>query len=56
MFSGACPRHITKAMLRAMLTVPFAGKSAQPVGFFAGCAGHPQSNMHAGFLLANHLY
>ena len=28
MFSGACPRHITKVMLRAMLTVPLAGKSA----------------------------
>ena len=25
MFSGACPRHITKVMLRAMLTVPLVG-------------------------------
>ena len=35
MFSGACPRHITKAMLRAMLTVPLVGKSA--LGMAAVC-------------------
>ena len=43
MFSGACPRHITKAMLRAMLTVRLVGKNTRPAGFFfAGRTGHPQ--------------
>ena len=35
MFSGAYLRHITKAMLRAMLTVSLVGKSA--LGMAATC-------------------
>ena len=33
MFSGACPRHVAKVILRAMLTVPLAGKLGMTATF-----------------------
>ena len=51
MFSGACPRHITKAMLRAMLAVWFVGKSARPAFFFLSPGHYLHFNVYLGYAL-----